>query len=101
MSTRRQSGDPPMTLSPARRVAFETVLRVFEDDAYADRAFRAAAVGLDPRDRALAQRPRLRDRPARPHARPRDRNARQAAGGEARPARAGGAAARRLPARVL
>jgi 16S rRNA (cytosine967-C5)-methyltransferase len=43
-------------ISPARRAAFETVLRVFEDDAYADRAFPAAAAGLDPRDRALAQR---------------------------------------------
>jgi 16S rRNA (cytosine967-C5)-methyltransferase len=31
------------------------VLRVFEDDAYADRAFGAAASGLDARDRALAQ----------------------------------------------
>jgi 16S rRNA (cytosine967-C5)-methyltransferase len=30
--------------------------RVFEDDAYADRAFRAAAKNLDQRDRALAQR---------------------------------------------
>jgi 16S rRNA (cytosine967-C5)-methyltransferase len=29
---------------------------VFEDDAYADRAFRSAAEGLDARDRALAQR---------------------------------------------
>ncbi|MDX6505369.1 MAG: rRNA (cytosine967-C5)-methyltransferase [Gaiellaceae bacterium] len=45
-----------MTASPARRVAFETVLRVFEDDAYADRAFRSAAERLEPRDRALAQR---------------------------------------------
>jgi 16S rRNA (cytosine967-C5)-methyltransferase len=45
-----------VTLSPARRAAFETVLRVFEDDAYADRAFRAAAEGLDARDRGLAQR---------------------------------------------
>jgi 16S rRNA (cytosine967-C5)-methyltransferase len=43
-------------ISPARRAAFQTVLRVFEDDAYADRAFPAAAAGLDPRDRALAQR---------------------------------------------
>jgi 16S rRNA (cytosine967-C5)-methyltransferase len=43
-------------ISPARRAAFDTVLRVFEDDAYADRAFRTAAEGLDPRDRALAQR---------------------------------------------
>jgi 16S rRNA (cytosine967-C5)-methyltransferase len=30
--------------------------RVFEDDAYADRALHAAAAGLDERDRALAQR---------------------------------------------
>ena len=45
-----------MTVSPARRAAFEVVRRVFEDDAYADRAFRSAANRLDPRDRALAQR---------------------------------------------
>jgi 16S rRNA (cytosine967-C5)-methyltransferase len=45
-----------MSVSPARRAAFDTVLRVFEDDAYADRAFPATAEGLDPRDRALAQR---------------------------------------------
>ena len=43
-------------ISPARRAAFETVVRVFEDDAYADRAFRSAAEALEPRDRALAQR---------------------------------------------
>jgi 16S rRNA (cytosine967-C5)-methyltransferase len=42
-------------VSPARRAAFEVVRRVFEDDAYADRAFAAAAAGLDARDRALAQ----------------------------------------------
>jgi 16S rRNA (cytosine967-C5)-methyltransferase len=45
-----------VTVSPARRAAFETLLRTFEDDAYADRAFRRAAGALDPRDRALAQR---------------------------------------------
>ncbi len=45
-----------MSVAPARRAAFETVRRVFEDDAYADRAFRTAAAGLEPRDRALAQR---------------------------------------------
>ena len=45
-----------MSVSPARRAAYETVLRVFEDDAYADRAFRSAAAALDERDRALAQR---------------------------------------------
>ncbi len=45
-----------MSISPARRAAYETVLRVFEDDAYADRAFATAARGLEDRDRALAQR---------------------------------------------
>jgi 16S rRNA (cytosine967-C5)-methyltransferase len=43
-------------ISPARRAAFATLLRVFEEDAYADRAFPAAAAGLEERDRALAQR---------------------------------------------
>jgi len=43
-------------IAPARRVAYEVVRRVFEDDAYADRAFAAAASALDARDRALAQR---------------------------------------------
>jgi 16S rRNA (cytosine967-C5)-methyltransferase len=43
-------------VSPARSAAFDVVLRVCEQDAYADRAFRAAAAGLDRRDRALAQR---------------------------------------------
>jgi 16S rRNA (cytosine967-C5)-methyltransferase len=42
-------------VSPARRAAFEVVLRVFEDDSYADRVLATAAAGLDPRDRALAQ----------------------------------------------
>ena len=45
-----------MSVSPARRAAFDTVLRVFEQDAYADRAFPSTAAGLDQRDRALAQR---------------------------------------------
>ena len=44
-----------MAVSPARRAAYEVVLRVFEQDAYADRAFETAAAGLDSRDRALAQ----------------------------------------------
>jgi 16S rRNA (cytosine967-C5)-methyltransferase len=44
-----------MAISPARRAAYEVVLRVFEQDAYADRAFETAAAGLDARDRALAQ----------------------------------------------
>jgi 16S rRNA (cytosine967-C5)-methyltransferase len=45
-----------MTVSPARRVAYEVLLRVFEQDAYADRVFRSAARGLDERERAFAQR---------------------------------------------
>jgi 16S rRNA (cytosine967-C5)-methyltransferase len=43
-----------VSASPARRAAFDVVLRVFEDGAYADRAFRAAAESLDARDRAFA-----------------------------------------------
>jgi 16S rRNA (cytosine967-C5)-methyltransferase len=43
-------------ISPARRAAYDVLLRVFEDDAYADRALRSAVVGLPERDRALAQR---------------------------------------------
>jgi 16S rRNA (cytosine967-C5)-methyltransferase len=43
-------------ISPARRAAYDVVLRTFEQDAYADRAFHSAAEGLDQRDRALAQR---------------------------------------------
>jgi 16S rRNA (cytosine967-C5)-methyltransferase len=43
-------------IAPARRAAYEVVLRAFEQDAYADRAFHTAAEGLDRRDRALAQR---------------------------------------------
>jgi 16S rRNA (cytosine967-C5)-methyltransferase len=42
--------------SPARRVAHKVLLRVFEDAAYADRAFASEAKDLDPRDRAFAQR---------------------------------------------
>ncbi len=42
-------------VSPARRAAYDVVLRVFEDDAYADRVFATVAEGLDARDRALAQ----------------------------------------------
>jgi 16S rRNA (cytosine967-C5)-methyltransferase len=45
-----------MAVAPARRAAYEVVLRVFEEDAYADRVLRRAAERLDPRDRALAQR---------------------------------------------
>src|SRR5947209_5183202 len=45
---------PPV--SPARRAAYEVLLRVFEQDAYADRAFRTAARELDERERAFAQR---------------------------------------------
>jgi 16S rRNA (cytosine967-C5)-methyltransferase len=43
-------------VSPARRAAYEVLLRVFEQDAYADRVFRTAARDLDERERAFAQR---------------------------------------------
>jgi 16S rRNA (cytosine967-C5)-methyltransferase len=43
-------------IAPARRAAFQVVRRVFEDDAYADRALDSAVARLDARDRALAQR---------------------------------------------
>ena len=43
-------------IAPARRAAYEVVRRVFEEDAYADRALGAAVGDLDARDRALAQR---------------------------------------------
>ena len=46
----------PASVSPARVAAFDVLLRVFEDGAYADRAFRTAAADLDERERALAQR---------------------------------------------
>ena len=45
-----------MSVAPARRAAYEVVVRTFEEDAYADRAFVRAAAGLDARDRMLAQR---------------------------------------------
>jgi 16S rRNA (cytosine967-C5)-methyltransferase len=43
-------------VSLARRAAYEVLVRVFEQEAYADRAFRTAANGLDERERGFAQR---------------------------------------------
>ena len=96
---RRVPARRPM-IAPARRAAFEVVRRVFEEDAYADRALASAVEGLDDRDRALAQRlaygtvqrTRTIDFGIEQLG--------QAAGAEARPAGARGAAARRLPARL-
>jgi 16S rRNA (cytosine967-C5)-methyltransferase len=45
-----------VSVAPARRAAYEVVRRVFEEDAYADRALVSAVAGLEGRDRALAQR---------------------------------------------
>jgi len=45
-----------VSVSPARRVALRTILRVFEQEAYADRVFAVEARRLNDRDRALAQR---------------------------------------------
>ncbi|MFO7571175.1 MAG: transcription antitermination factor NusB [Gaiellaceae bacterium] len=47
---------PRPAIGAARAAAYEVLLRVFEEGAYADRALRTAAAGLDARDRALAQR---------------------------------------------
>jgi len=43
-------------IAPARQAGYEVVRRVFEEEAYADRALVSAVEGLDARDRALAQR---------------------------------------------
>jgi 16S rRNA (cytosine967-C5)-methyltransferase len=47
-----------VSATASRRCAYAVVRRVFEQDAYADRAFRGEALkaGLDPRDRAFAMR---------------------------------------------
>jgi 16S rRNA (cytosine967-C5)-methyltransferase len=42
------------SISPARATAHRVLLRVFEEGAWADRAFRAEARDLDERDHALA-----------------------------------------------
>ena len=44
-----------MIVAPARRAAYEVLLRVSEEGAYADRALRSASAELDDRDRALAR----------------------------------------------
>jgi 16S rRNA (cytosine967-C5)-methyltransferase len=41
-------------VSPARACAYAVIRRVFEQGAYADRAFHAEADGLDPRERSFA-----------------------------------------------
>jgi 16S rRNA (cytosine967-C5)-methyltransferase len=49
------SSRPPRGgVSPARACALRVIRRVFEQDAYADRALAGEAADLDPRDRALA-----------------------------------------------
>ena len=45
----------PTEIAPARQAAYEVLLRVAEEGAYADRALRSASEGLDDRDRALAR----------------------------------------------
>ena len=45
-----------MSIAPARRAAYEVLRRVFEEEAYADRALRSASEGLGERDVALARR---------------------------------------------
>ena len=43
-----------MSVAPARVAAYTVLRRVFEQDAFADRALHTAAAGLAPRDRSLA-----------------------------------------------
>ena len=45
-----------MSVAPARAAAYEVLRRVFEEDAYADRALRSASADLNDRDRSLARR---------------------------------------------
>jgi 16S rRNA (cytosine967-C5)-methyltransferase len=45
-----------MSASASRQAALRTVVRVFDEGAYADRAFATEAADLDPRDRAFSQR---------------------------------------------
>src|SRR5688572_26079828 len=44
-----------MNVAPARRAAYDVLLRVAEEGAYADRALRSASAELDDRDRSLAR----------------------------------------------
>ena len=44
-----------MNVAPARQAAYDVLLRVAEEGAYADRALRSASAGLDDRDRSLAR----------------------------------------------
>ncbi len=53
---RAVSNPPGVTVAPARACAYTVLRRVFEQGAYADRALQAEAIGLEPRDRALAMR---------------------------------------------
>jgi 16S rRNA (cytosine967-C5)-methyltransferase len=44
-----------VSVAPARKAAYDVLRRVFEEDAYADRALRTASASLDDRDRSLAR----------------------------------------------
>ena len=44
-----------MNVAPARQAAYDVLLRVAEEGAYADRALRSASAALDDRDRSLAR----------------------------------------------
>ena len=87
-------------MSAPREPSRTVVRRVFEEDAYADRAFRERGRRARRARPGVRDAARLRHRAARPDARPRDRDARAAAGAQARPAGARGPPARRLPARL-
>lgn len=54
--SRRAAPTSGAQVAPARRCAYAVIRRVFEQQAYADRALQSEAAGLDARDRALAMR---------------------------------------------
>src|SRR4051794_16420822 len=51
---RSRGASPARAVAPARAAAYTVIRRVFEEDAWADRALHGAARELDSRDRALA-----------------------------------------------
>ncbi len=53
-ASRSRAASRRVPVSPARRCAYAVIRRVFEQGAFADRAFQSEAAVLDPRERALA-----------------------------------------------
>ena len=85
--------------APARRAAYDVLRRVFEDDAYADRALRSASEGLD--DRIARSPDNSRSEPCSACVRSTTRSRRSGSGRpQARPAGPRSAPPGRVPARL-